>query len=59
MRPDNEIFTSYANQIESFSITPELVDKYDLKSWSVGFKLGTAGYRDLLEPHDFFSPDVP
>ena len=30
-----------------------------LSSWAAQFKLGTAGYRDLLDPEDLFNFEVP
>ncbi len=59
MAAETPLFTSFANRVELISFTPDLVEKYHLKQWAEGFKLGTAGYRDLLAPDDFFSPDVP
>jgi len=51
--------TPFATRPETLHITPELAREYGLAAWSSAFKLGTAGYRDLLSPEDFFSPEVP
>lgn len=53
------LFTSHASVPETLVITPELAARYGLERWAARFELGTAGYRDLLAPDDFFSPDVP
>ncbi|MBN2724941.1 MAG: hypothetical protein JXR95_12795 [Deltaproteobacteria bacterium] len=55
----NQLFTSYAEKSDKILINLSVKQNYSLKGWSENFKLGTAGYRDLLDPEDFFSPDVP
>jgi len=53
------LYTPFGDTAESFVITPELAARYRLDTWSRNFALGTAGYRDLLDPDDLFSPEVP
>ena len=52
-------FTPFLEKNESFIIDNEVIKKYGLKAWAEEFQLGTAGYRDLMDPDDFFSPNVP
>lgn len=52
-------FTSFATGLETLEITPELAARYRLAAWADQFVLGTAGYRDLLDPDDLFNPEVP
>lgn len=53
------LFTPFAEHAETLFITPAVAAEYRLASWAAGFELGTAGYRDLLDPDDLFSPEVP
>ena len=53
------LFTPFAKAAESFTINPELAAAAGLAAWADQFKLGTAGYRDLLDPDDLFNFDVP
>jgi len=53
------LFTPFGTEPETLTITPELAREARLEEWGRGFALGTAGYRDLLDPQDFFSPKVP
>jgi len=53
------LYTPFAANPETLDITPEVAQRYNLKAWAEAFKLGTAGYRDLLDPDDLFSPEVP
>ncbi|MGM0596159.1 MAG: hypothetical protein ACQES9_03895 [Myxococcota bacterium] len=53
------LFTPFAQKPETIIIDKEICKKYSLKKWAEDFKLGTAGYRDLLDPEDFFAVDVP
>jgi len=53
------LYTPFAANPETLDITPEVAQRYNLKAWADAFKLGTAGYRDLLDPDDLFSPEVP
>jgi len=53
------LYTPFASHPEALAITPEVAARYGVERWAAQFQLGTAGYRDLLAPDDFFSPDVP
>ncbi len=53
------LFTSFADHEEEISVGPELVAAAGLVPWAEQFKLGTAGYRDLLDPGDLFNFQVP
>jgi phosphomannomutase len=53
------LYTPFATEQQTLAITPELATRYGLADWAASFALGTAGYRDLLDPDDFFSPGVP
>ncbi len=53
------LYAPFATQPETLRITPDLAVRYGLAAWAESFALGTAGYRDLLDPDDFFSPEVP
>lgn len=57
--PAAMLFTPFGTAPETLVITPELAREARLAEWGAGFALGTAGYRDLLDPQDFFSPRVP
>jgi phosphomannomutase len=53
------LFTPFAKYEESLVVGPDLVASYGLARWAANFALGTAGYRDLLDPDDLFNPEVP
>ena len=53
------LFTPFADHEEEFTVGPELVAEAGLGPWAEQFKLGTAGYRDLLDPEDLFNFMVP
>ncbi|MBU8869305.1 MAG: hypothetical protein KOO60_00395 [Gemmatimonadales bacterium] len=53
------LFTPFAKQAEVFVIDAELAAGSGLSNWAAGFKLGTAGYRDLLDPENLFNLKVP
>ena len=53
------LFTPFATSVESLAVTPAVAERYGLAAWAENFALGTAGYRDLLDPDDFFSSEVP
>lgn len=53
------LHTPFADRAETLSITPDVAAAYGLAAWGEKFKLGTAGYRDLLDPEDFYSAEVP
>ena len=59
MSTTGPLFTPFAEHEEILSVGPELVAEAGLDSWSAQFKLGTAGYRDLLDPEDLFNFGVP
>ena len=48
MTASRTFFTPFSDQPESLEITPLLVEQTGLAAWAATFKLGTAGYRDLL-----------
>jgi len=52
-------FTSFATGPEEIHFTGAFLAASGVAKWAAGFKLGTAGYRDLLDPADFFSTEVP
>ncbi len=51
--------TPRADFSETITVDADLVERYGLTAWASGFALGTAGYRDLLDPGDLFSEKVP
>ncbi len=53
------LFTPFADHEEEFTVGPDLVAEAGLGPWAEQFKLGTAGYRDLLDPEDLFNFKVP
>jgi phosphomannomutase len=53
------LFTPFAKKPEEFHIDATLVTEAGLDRWAAQFKLGTAGYRDLLDPDDLFNFEVP
>jgi len=59
MGVSTELFTPFSHQEEVLDISPELIARGGLAGWAADFKLGTAGYRDLLNPADFFDLGVP
>lgn len=59
MSVSRPLFTPFANTAESFVVDKALVAEAGLAAWAAQFKLGTAGYRDLLDPDDFFNLKVP
>jgi len=59
MNTDRPLFTPFAEREEDFLVGPELVCEAGLGPWAEQFKLGTAGYRDLLDPEDLFNFQVP
>jgi len=52
------LFHPLKNEPETLRITPDLA-RDTLLAWARDFKLGTAGYRDLLDPQDMHNTDVP
>ena len=59
MSPTVPLFTPFARKEEEFTIDANLVKAAGLAPWAAQFKLGTAGYRDLLDPEDLFNFEVP
>ncbi|MBM4131567.1 hypothetical protein FJ250_11180, partial [bacterium] len=55
----NALFTPFAKRRESIRLDAALCAVTNLPVWAAQFKLGTAGYRDLLDPEDFFNTGVP
>jgi len=53
------LFTPFATRPESFTVAADLVAAAGLAAWSDQFALGTAGYRDLLNPDELFDFGVP
>jgi phosphomannomutase len=54
-----QLFTPFARKPEDFHIDASLAREAGLEAWAAQFKLGTAGYRDLLDPEDLFNFEVP
>ncbi len=59
MCPRHALFTPFAKAAESFTVDRNLVAHAGLDRWAAQFQLGTAGYRDLLDPDDLFNLEVP
>jgi len=59
MSASRKLFTPFAEHRETIRLDAALCADAKLASWAAQFKLGTAGYRDLLDPADFFNPGVP
>ncbi len=59
MSESRPLFTPFATHPESFAVDPALVASAGLEAWAARFALGTAGYRDLLNPDDLFDFAVP
>ncbi len=53
------MFTPYACREEKIIVDRNIIEKYGLSAWATKFKLGTAGYRDLLDIEDMHNPEVP
>ena len=53
------LYTPFATRRETISLDPARCAAAGLPAWAAQFKLGTAGYRDLLDPADFFNTGVP
>ncbi len=53
------MFKPFDSRPTVLHITPALAETARLAEWGSAFALGTAGYRDLLDPQDFFSTSVP
>ncbi len=59
MSASDSLFTPFAVRAETIDVDAALVTAGGLVDWAGGFKLGTAGYRDLLDPDDLFNLGVP
>ncbi|MBK7702365.1 MAG: hypothetical protein IPI34_05450 [bacterium] len=53
------LFTPFHCAEETIRIAPALARDGGLLAWARDFQLGTAGYRDLLDPGDLHSTEVP
>ena len=53
------LHTPFAAERQTLTITPDVAARYGLARWAADFALGTAGYRDLLDPDDLYGADVP
>lgn len=53
------LFTPFSERPETIRVDADLARRAALGAWASQFKLGTAGYRDLLDPADFFNLGVP
>jgi phosphomannomutase len=49
----------FAKKPAAVTVTPALAARAGLDRWAASFKLGTAGYRDQLDPADMHNLDVP
>ena len=59
MTSSPSFFTPFCDRAETLVVDSALVARFGLEQWAEQFKLGTAGYRDLLDPDDLFNPEVP
>jgi phosphomannomutase len=59
MPASRPLFTPFATHPETIRLDAALCAEAGLEAWAAQFKLGTAGYRDLLDPADFFNLGVP
>ena len=59
MSAARHLFTPFADRAETLQHRRGLVAAVGLDAWAEQFKLGTAGYRDLLDPDDLFNFEVP
>ncbi len=59
MSASRPLFTPFADRPETIRLDAALCAEAGLEAWAAQFKLGTAGYRDLLDPADFFNLGVP
>ncbi len=53
------IFIPHADSEQTIKVTPALSRRARLAAWAHDFKLGTAGWRDLLDPADPHNLEVP
>ncbi len=59
MSAESTLYTPFATRAEYFKVDSGLVDGTGVGAWAAQFKLGTAGYRDLLDPENLFNFEVP
>ena len=59
MSGSRALFTPFAHKAEKIELDANLVTETNVEPWALQFKLGTAGYRDLLDPEDLFNFGVP
>ena len=59
MADSPRLFTPFASRTETVAVDAALARTAGLEAWAAGFALGTAGWRDLLNPADLFDPGVP
>jgi len=59
MSGSRPLFTPFKTEDETIYLNQALVAESNIEPWARQFKLGTAGYRDLLDPEDFFNFSVP
>jgi phosphomannomutase len=59
MSGSRALFTPFSNETESIVLDSSLVASSNIEPWAQQFKLGTAGYRDLMDPDDLFNFGVP
>lgn len=59
MSAGNSLFTPFSDHPEIIRLDAALCSRAGLGAWAAQFKLGTAGYRDLLDPAGFFNLGVP
>ena len=59
MPTSRPLFTPFSAGRETIHLDPALCAAAKLPDWARQFQLGTAGYRDLLDPADFFNLGVP
>jgi len=52
-------YTPFARKAEEFVVDAGLAREAGLQEWAKAFQLGTAGYRDLLDPENLFNLSVP
>jgi len=59
MSTAGSLYTPFADHEEEITVDAALVAAAGLDRWAEQFKLGTAGYRDLMDPEDMFNLGVP
>jgi len=59
MSGSHALFTPFKPEAEAIHLDASLVELTNIEPWAQQFKLGTAGYRDLLDPEELFNFEVP